>query len=122
MQEITLMTNPLLTIAIPTYNRASLLNACLSALAKEFGGNPDIEVLVSDNASTDDTEKIVQSHKEVSFPGLLYVKNNANLGADYNIRQAFEKATGKFVWIFSDDDIFLGSYGRPIIDLLTNND
>ena len=51
--------NPLITIGIPTYNRVSLLKGCVeSALAQSY---PNIEVIVSDNASTDDTLAFLQS-------------------------------------------------------------
>ena len=49
--------NPLVTIAIPTFNRASWLGDCVrSALSQSYR---NIEVLVSDNASTDDTQSVL---------------------------------------------------------------
>lgn len=55
--------SPLLSIAIPTYNRASVLTLCLDTIlaqADPFG--EEIEILVSNNASTDQTAAIIQDY------------------------------------------------------------
>ena len=55
--------NPLLSIVIPTYNRADFLDYCLKVhipLAKAH----NIQIIISDNASTDATKKIVQKRME----------------------------------------------------------
>jgi len=64
-----------------------------------------VELLVSDNASVDETPAVVE---EALRNGLCveYVRNLDNLGADGNFLQCYERAAGKYVWIFSDDDLF----------------
>jgi abequosyltransferase len=116
------MADILLTIAIPTYNRAALLDTCLSALAQEFRDNPLVEVLISNNASTDQTIAIVEKHRKTSFAQLRYFENATNLGPDRNITQCFREAKGKYVWIFSDDDLLLPAYGAQLFDLLRNTE
>lgn len=116
------MSEPLLTIAIPTYNRAEMLDSCLIYLAKEFSENPDVEILVSNNASTDNTATIVAKHQATSFKNLKYFANEKNLGLDYNFAQCFREATGKYVWIFSDDDLLLPSYGASVLALLDGSE
>ncbi len=103
----------LLTIAIPTYNRARYLDLCLSQLLKQIGGNEHlVELIVSDNHSTDDTGKIVQNYISKSLP-IRYLLNEANIGAERNVVQCFREASGRYVLILSDDDLLLdGALGR----------
>ena len=100
------MPNPgfLLTIAIPTYNRADLLDELLSELAVQIGGDQRVELLVSDNASEDRTSSVVAAHQARGV-NIRYIRNESNLGADRNILQCYTEATGEYAWIFSDDDL-----------------
>ena len=107
-----------LTIAIPTFNRANLLDKCLLLLAKDFTANQAVEIIVSNNASTDNTALIAKKHRESNFPELRYFENSTNLGPDLNIAQCFKEARGKYVWIFSDDDLLAPTYGSALFKLL----
>lgn len=97
---------PLLTIAIPTYNRAAYLKALLTLLAEQVRAEPKVELIISDNSSPDDTPTVVQ---EFINRGVLirYIRNTENIGADANFLQCFEEARGKYIWLFSDDDLIL---------------
>jgi len=97
---------PLLTIAIPTYNRAKCLRELLPVVASQVQHEPRIELMISDNASTDETPALVQ---EFIRRGLRvrYIRNPENIGADANFLQCFEQAQGKYVWLFSDDDLIV---------------
>lgn len=95
----------LLSIAIPTYNRAprleELLDSILSQMKEPKG---EVEICVSDNDSTDNTAEVVAGFQE-KYPGLInYNKNKKNLGADANIIKVIEMSRGEFVWTFGDDD------------------
>ena len=64
---------PLITVGIPTYNRAALVKSCIeSAFAQTY---PNIEVMVSDNASTDDTLAVLNSIKDQRLRILTSSKN-----------------------------------------------
>lgn len=97
---------PLLSICIPTYNRVLCLQQCLESITEQFK-NPlilkNVEVVISDNASTDDTENLVKKYQE-KFPNILYHKNIENIGIDRNILTVTEKANGNYVWLLGDDD------------------
>ena len=100
------MKEVLLTIAIPTYKRAPILKEGLKRLYAEWKSledNSDIEIIVSDNDSPDDTGVVVQEFIEIGFP-INYVRNKENVGGDANILQCYRKATGRFVWVIGDDD------------------
>ena len=97
---------PLLTIAIPTYNRAWCLKDLLSALADQVKDEPRIELIISDNASTDETPLLVKDFVAEGHR-VRCLRNAENIGSDANFVQCFEQARGKYVWLFSDDDIII---------------
>lgn len=98
--------SPLLTIAIPTFQRADYLAKTLSHLRADLQGMAAglVEVIVSDNASQDSTPAVVAAALNAGLP-LRAVRNAQNIGSDANIAQAFDLATGKYVLILGDDDI-----------------
>ncbi|MBM3545747.1 MAG: glycosyltransferase family 2 protein [Alphaproteobacteria bacterium] len=95
-----------LTIALFTYNRSALLAKALRAFQAQIAqlGTTDVEVVVSDNASTDDTEAVARSFAG-RLPSFQYFRQSSNVGALRNYLQAVKLARGRFVWPFSDDDI-----------------
>jgi glycosyltransferase involved in cell wall biosynthesis len=87
----------ILSICIPTYNRAKVLNKTLNALFT----NPDfdqnlIEVIVSDNCSTDETAEVVAKYSLAQ-----YYKNDKNV-KDFNFSIALNYATGSYMKLFND--------------------
>ena len=65
-----------------------------------------IHVAVSDNASSDNTEEVVQAYKD-RFPNFDYHRNEKNLGADANYLRAASMARGEYCIIMGSDDAFL---------------
>jgi len=90
---------PLVTIAIPTYNRAALLRGCVqAALAQSY---ENIEILVSDNASEDETPQVLQ---EFSDSRLRIIRQSENIGLLPNWNACLAAARGTYVVFLSDDD------------------
>jgi glycosyltransferase involved in cell wall biosynthesis len=91
---------PLVTIAIPTYNRAGsyLPVALRSALAQRY---PRLEILVTDNASTDETPALVRG---IGDKRLRYLRHAVNIGPKRNFHYALEKARGDYFLLLHDDD------------------
>jgi hypothetical protein len=86
---------------IPTWNRASMLKRCImSALGQAF---TDIEILVSDNASTDETPDVAKSFGS----RIRYVRRHTNLGMVGNWRQCLLESQGEWFILLSDDDELL---------------
>lgn len=108
----------LLTIAIPTYNGAKTISNMLDLLLPQI--TSDIEILVSDNCSTDATPEIISEYQK-SYPQICYIKNEKNLGADGNFLQCMLKASGKFTMLISDDDIIIEGAIKKITDYLKEN-
>lgn len=100
------MAKPLLTIAIPTYNRALCLRELLPALSEELRDEPRVELIISDNASPDETPSVVQDFVKRGLR-VRYIRNDQNIGPDANFLQCFELASGKYFWLFSDDDLIV---------------
>ncbi|MBE3088762.1 MAG: glycosyltransferase family 2 protein [Actinobacteria bacterium] len=94
--------NPLVSICIPTYNNARFLRESLDSIVNQTYSNK--EIIVSDNASTDETEKIVKEYVEKYK--VKYYKNEKNIGAEANFTRCIELATGVFIAIYHSDDIY----------------
>lgn len=112
---------PLLTIAIPTYNRVECLRVLINRLIEEFEELPawdtHIELIVVNNASTDETSEYLDDLRK-NFPVAVF-HNSENLGMDGNFIRCFEVARGRWLWLFSDDDLpMMGAVGM-ILDALS---
>lgn len=109
------MRDYLLTVAIPTYNREKLLRRLLKSIVGEL--SDCVEVLVSDNASTDGTEEMMHSE----FPQVVYYRNSTNIGPDSNFLECYRKAKGKYVWLVGSDDVVLDGALSRILSFLSEN-
>lgn len=100
--EILLFMSHLVTIAIPTYNRADgfLQNVLNCALNQTYS---NVEVLVCDNASEDATEKVMAEYLS-KYDNLKYVRHAENMGAHANFNFAIKASGGRFVCLLHDDD------------------
>jgi hypothetical protein len=95
------MPGPLVTIGIPTYNRSDrVLRAVHSALAQDHGA---LEVVVSDDASTDSTETGMRE-LAAREPRLRYLRQQRNLGHAGNFQAVLDAARGEYFMWLSDDD------------------
>ena len=94
----------LLTIAIPTFNRAIYLRECLLSLQKNNIDTSQIEIIVIDNHSEDNTQAVVMELQRDM--AIKYIKNEKNIGPDENFKKCLKVASSQFVWIFGDDDLF----------------
>lgn len=112
---------PLLTIAIPTYNRAKFLKELIENILSE-STTDFIEILISDNNSDDDTKEVVASFHDRETYSINYYKNEINIGFDGNILNCYNKAKGRFIWFLSDDDRFENNIFNILIPLLKNEE
>lgn len=110
---------PLLTIAVPTYNRIDALKECLDRILNQIDEN-NIEVIVSDNASNDGTSEYIKSLQEQGME-IQYYRNKDNIGADRNFLNCFQKANGKYIWLVGDDDFLLPGAVKAVIQSLYSN-
>ena len=105
--------DPLITIAIPTYNRAQLVKDCVvSGLSQTY---QNIEVMVSDNASPDDTLAVL---KTVNDKRLRVLTSPKNVGAIENHAKCVREARGDYVVLMSDDNILDSEFLEKCVRLI----
>jgi glycosyltransferase involved in cell wall biosynthesis len=114
-QDLTMA--PMLTIAIPTFNRAGFLQNLLKLLKDEVSTLAAVEVLVSDNGSTDGTDAVIAMFSAV-WPALVSTRSKSNIGADNNIRRCFDLARGRYIWIMGDDDLPARGLVRGVLAII----
>jgi glycosyltransferase involved in cell wall biosynthesis len=107
---------PLFTIAIPTFNRAQWLRRCVaSALSQTFSS---YEVVVSDNASEDETADVLD---QLSDPRLRVLRQESNIGPIRNWNACLASAHGSYVVMLSDDDIVTEYFLERCSSLITDD-
>jgi len=111
----------LLSICIPTYNRADYLKKCLESVVSQDAFNcNDIEVLISDNASKDATERVARSFQG-RFKNIRYIKNNINLDVERNILNLLNNFQGDYFFLLCDDNILLSGSLKILKKAIINN-
>ena len=91
---------PRLSIVIPTYNRADLLDLCFEVnipLARAH----KVEIFIFDNASTDATTEVVK-RRMAEYPLIQYHRSGSNLGADGNFERALKYPQTEYIWLLGD--------------------
>lgn len=107
----------LISICMPTYNRREKALRQANNILSQIKDYPDIEFIISDNASTDGTSEYIKQNCNVSSPLLLF-RQPKNLGLVGNLYFLFKKAKGQYVWFISDDDIILDNSIDKIYKLI----
>lgn len=87
------------SVIILNFNTKDLTRACLSSIRASKLGKYVIETIVVDNASTDDTDKMVQR----DFPEVLFIQNGKNVGFAAGNNPGIRRAKGRFVLLLNSD-------------------
>lgn len=90
-----------LSICIPTFRRPDCLAHLLDSIVAQ--GRPDIEVVISDDASGDDTAAVAERYRG-AIPKLIFVAQPQNIGLDKNFQAVVALASGDYAWLMGDDD------------------
>ncbi|MGD8778955.1 MAG: glycosyltransferase family 2 protein [Ignavibacteria bacterium] len=114
---------PLLTIAIPTYNRASILSIALDKLLPQVTEFSDeIEVIISDNGSTDNTQEIIKNHTaQYSKLNFKVYSQTFNTGYFGNFKKCRELSDGKYLWLLSDNEHLKGDAIKILLNIIKKN-
>ncbi len=96
------MSEPFMSICIPTYNRAGHIGGAIASLLNQT--YQDYEIIVSDNRSDDDTEQVVSVFGDRR---IRFVRNEWNLGAARNHNRLLWEAKGKYIKFLHSDDRFV---------------
>jgi glycosyltransferase involved in cell wall biosynthesis len=93
---------PPVSIGLPVYNGERYLADALDSIVTQTFG--DFELIISDNASTDQTEDICRDYA-TRDSRIRYVRNPINLGASLNYKQVFDLSSGRYFRWTNHDDI-----------------
>ena len=97
--------NKLISIVLPTYNRADLLRYTLTLLIPQIEEVvEDVELIICNNASTDSTEEILEDFK-VKYDFVKVINYNDHCDIGNSIARSISNAEGEFFLLWSDDDI-----------------
>lgn len=113
----------LLSICIPTYNRASQLSQCLFSIVNQtiFLNSDEIEIVISDNCSTDETEAICKKYVEEYPNKIKYIRQEKNIGAALNLVYVLDSANGKFAKLNNDTAKLKAGALEYMLKAVTNN-
>lgn len=107
---------PLLTIAVPTYNRREALARNLDRAVEEVlrSGRGDVRIAVSDNGSRDGTAELLDAYRR-RHPFLSAHSNPCNMGFEWNMAKLLRTCGSEYLWVMGDDDWCLpGSLGHVL--------
>jgi len=110
----------LLTISIPTWNRSNLIKGLLEELITQivsYNLSGEVEILVSNNGSEDDTHEVVTELAN-NYSFITYNRNATNLGANPNVMLSMQLASGEYLIFLGDDDRIKGDSLLRVIDFL----
>lgn len=102
-----------LSICIPTYNFGEFIGETLESIIEQAGD--DVEIIVGDGASTDNTEAIVRGFQS-GFPRLFYEKFEKKGGIDLDLSRTVGLAKGEYCWLLSSDDVLRPGAIRRVLD------
>ena len=115
---------PLLSICIPTYNRAVLLDNTLSCITSDdiFKNTHDVQIVISDNCSSDNTEQVCKKYVK-EFPSKIkYIRHEKTIFAPLNIQGVLDYADGEFLKMHNDNILFINDGLHKLIDIIRQSD
>lgn len=115
----------LLSICIPTYNRCNLLKENLLEIIDQSNDlKVKIEICISDNASSDNTDEMIKFLPKSEYVKIVYIKNEINIGPDLNYLKSIDISKGKYCWFMGSDDLISPNSLQQLIqvELLSNSD
>lgn len=104
--EVLSARTPILSIAIPGYNRPVELERCLQSIVDQIGPEEQglVEVIVTDDASTDVRAAEVAYRFALEHDAVGFRQNLDNLGLERNLVECTRTCSGDHVWVFGNDD------------------
>lgn len=108
---------PLISVVIPTYNHGKYLEEAIKSVVCQNYEN--WELIISDNASTDNTRQILKSYQD--YPQIHLNLNSHNLGIFANLNLAISKCAGDYIIVLCSDDYLLPNCFKINLDMLTEH-
>ena len=111
-------TPPTLTIGMPVYNGQNFIAEAIESILEQT--YTDFELIISDNASNDDTQHICELYARRDSR-IVYYRNESNLGAAANFNRLIALASGKYFKWAAHDDICAPSFLEKCVDVLARD-
>lgn len=105
----------ILSICIPTFNRGPFIRETIESIVAQY--TSDVEIVISDNASTDGTDEIVRDMQK-RHERITYYRSESNVGADRNFLKVIELASGTHCWLMGSDDAICPEGVATVLDVL----
>lgn len=117
------MNTPILSICIPTYNRRDFLEQTIKSIIESdvFKNTFDVEIVISNNCSTDDTHSLCTKYAELFPDKIKYINQETPVFSDLHIFKAIEYASGTFCKLNNDTCVFKENAVDKIVDFLRDN-
>lgn len=108
---------PLASVVIPSYNYGRYLPEAIESVLSQ--GIDDLELIILDNASTDETLEKVKPFLDDSR--VRYIRHSRNIGANNNWNRCLRISTGKYVAVLSADDYFCSGHLQTMLESLEDH-
>jgi glycosyltransferase involved in cell wall biosynthesis len=116
-----MINSPLFSICIPTYNRSHYLKQTLNSIVNSEGFCDEIEVIISDNCSTDDTSIVCKEFTE-KYKNIKYFRQpKPTYIADQNFIDVLSLANGEYIKLFNDTAVLRKGFLFKIVQIIKNN-
>ena len=113
------MLPPLVSIIIPVYNAKNFVIESIESVVNQ--SYPNLEIIISDDCSTDGTQEVIKSYlKDKDSSQFKVFLNQENLGVTKNFRQCFNACTGEYIAIHAGDDVMLSDKIRTQVEFMKN--
>ncbi|PHD74981.1 hypothetical protein COF64_13915 [Bacillus sp. AFS043905] len=109
---------PLVSVLIPTFNRAHYFRLALDSVLQQTYVN--IEIVITDNSTNNETYNLIQPYLQL-YPSIKYYRNPQNIGPVLNFIKAYELSSGDYVNILMDDDLFHPNKIERMMPYFTND-
>jgi glycosyltransferase involved in cell wall biosynthesis len=112
------MIKPKISIVLPTYNRAKTISKSIESVLNQTYTN--IELIIVDDGSNDNTSKIVEKFQKLDSR-IILIRHKKNLGANVARNTGIKRITGQFIAFQDSDDIWLKNKLEKQIDILVKS-
>ena len=111
---------PLLSVILTTYNRKDMLKKAIDSVLEQDYEN--IELIISDNASEDGTDIMVQEYLK-NNKNIIYIRRDINIGSENGYKAYDDYANGKYIFFLCDDDYLMGTtFFSHAVDILEKHE
>ena len=107
---------PIVSVIMPTYNGAAFIKESIRAVLNQTFR--DFELVIINDASSDDTSKVIRGFPD---PRIIYLENKTNRGTSFARNKGLKIAKGKYIAYCDHDDIYYPGHLKALLNFLEKN-